>query len=243
VRLSNTLRFLGRNALLGGALLATVALSAALTMRVVLSSRAVAVPPLVGRALSEAGALAARRGLLVRVEGRRHDPSMPPDHVLAQEPLAGATLKAHRAVRIWVSLGQRHVSVPAVEGESVRTARLTLEQSSVPVARVVEVEDPAAEGTVLVQRPPAGPADIAAGASLLVSRGTEGASYVMPDLIGRDAAAVLAGLKAAGLTVAEVRYRTYPGVSPGVVLRQVPPAGHRVSRRTPLALDISRADS
>jgi len=234
--------FLGRNALLGLALLATLVVSALATMRVVLSSRDVAVPSLVGRPVPDAGREAAARGLLVRIEGRRHDPAVPAERVVAQEPPAGAALKAHRAVRIWVSLGPQRVTVPGVEGQSARAARIAFEQSGVPVARVVEIEDAAAEGTVLVQRPPAGESDLSAGgASLLVSRGPGGASFVMPDLIGRQASSVLAGLKAAGLKVSDVRYRTYPGVAPGIVLRQVPAAGYRVDARTPLVLDVSKA--
>jgi serine/threonine-protein kinase len=213
-------------------------------MRVVLSSRDVAVPGLAGRRLAEAEAQAAQRGLSVRVEGRRHDPAVPAEHVIAQEPPPGATLKAHRAVRVWVSLGPRRVAVPPVEGTTARTARITLEQAGVPVTRVVEVLDPAPEGTVLAQRPPPGEVDLSeGGASLLVSRGPEGVSYVMPDLIGRDSAQVLAALRAAGLKVTDVRYRSYPGVAPGIVLRQDPPAGHRVSARASLSLDVSRASS
>jgi serine/threonine-protein kinase len=238
------LRLLGRNALLGAALLATLGASALVTMRVVLSSRDVAVPSLAGRRLADAGAQAAQRGLALRVEGRRHDPAVPAEHVVAQEPPPGATLMAHRAVRVWVSLGPRRVTVPAVEGATARTARLALEQAGVPVARVVEIEESAAEGTVLAQRPPAGEVDLSeGGASLLVSRGRGGASYVMPDLIGREAAAVLASLRAAGLKVTDVRYRSYPGVAPGIVLRQEPAAGHRVSARGSVALDVSRAAS
>jgi len=238
------LRFLGQNALLGVALLLTLAASAVLTMRVVLASRDVAVPPLAGRVVADATILAAQRGLALRIEGRRYDPAVPAERIVAQEPPPGATLKAHRAVRVWVSLGPRRVSVPTVEGQSARTARIALEQSGVPVDHVIEVEDGAAEGTVLVQRPPAGEADISeGGASLLVSRGLGGASYVMPDLIGRDAAAALKALEAAGLKVSDVRYRTYPGVAPGIVLRQSPPAGHPVSPRAVLSLDVSKAAS
>jgi len=40
--------------------------------------------------------------------------------------------------------------------------------------------------------------------------------------------------------VAEVRYRTYPGVAPGIVLRQLPAAGHRVNARAQVSLDISK---
>ncbi len=241
---SSILRFIGRNALLGAAVTVTLALSTFATMRVVLSARDVAVPPLVGRTVPDAGADAAGRELAVRIEGRRHDPHIPADRVAAQEPAAGAMLKAHRAVRIWVSLGPRRTVVPPVEGQSVRTARITLEQLSVPLARVVEIGDVAPEGTVVVQRPPAGEADLSeGGVSLLISRGPGAASYVMPDLIGHPATAALASLREAGLNVESVSYRSYPGVEPGVVLRQRPPAGYRVSARSALALDVSKGAS
>ena len=238
------LRFLGRNALLGTALAASAATSALVTMRVVLSARDVAVPALVGRPLAEAEAQAQRRALVLRIEGRRHDASVGADRIVAQEPPAGAALKAHRAVRVWVSLGPRRATVPPVEGQSARTARIALEQGGVPVDRTVEVADAAPEGTVIVQRPSPGEADLSAGgASLLVSRGPGGASFVMPDLIGREASLAMSVLQSAGLKVGDVRYRSYPGVAPGIVLRQVPAAGYRVDARTALTLDVSRAES
>jgi len=214
------------------------------TMRVVLSARDVAVPSLVGRVLPDASAMAGQRGLDIRVEGRRYDLAVPADHVIAQEPPPGRTLKVHRHVRVWVSLGPRRITVPPVEGQSVRTARIALEQAGLPLAHVVEVSGLALEDTVLVQRPVSGETDAPGdGASLLVSRGPGRAAYVMPDLIGRRADAVMASLQRVGFKVADVRYRTYPGVAPGIVLRQLPPAGHRVDPRTPLSLDVSRAAS
>jgi serine/threonine-protein kinase len=238
------LRFLTRNAVLGAALLATLGVSAVLTMRVVLSARDVAVPSLVGRALPEASALAAQRGLAIQIEGRRHDADVAADHVIGQEPPPGGTLKAHRHVRVWVSLGPRHITVPAVVGQSARTARIALEQAGLHVAHVVEVKNSAPEDQVLVQRPPSGETDVSGDeASLLVSRGGGRAAYVMPDLIGRPAERVMASLLAAGFKVADVRYRTYPGVAPGIILRQLPPAGHRIDPRTPLSLDVSRGTS
>jgi len=75
---------------------------------------------------------------------------------------------------------------------------------------------------------------------VLVSRGPVGMEYLMPDLIGRRAADVLEGLRRAGLKVAEIRYRTYPGVAHGIVLRQMPAAGHPVSARSPISLDVSK---
>ena len=233
-----------RNGLLALALLATLGASALATMRVVLFAQDVQVPTVVGRRIPEAGALAARRGLSLRVEGRRHDSNVPVDAIVIQEPPGGGTLKAHRSIRVWLSLGPRRLVVPALEGEGLRTARVSLDQAQVPLGRVVEVDDPSPEGTILVQRPPAGEADAieGAGLALLVSRGPQNLDYLMPDLIGRIADRVLDGLRRAGLKVAEVRYRAYPGVAPGIVLRQLPPAGHRVSTRSAISLDVSRAE-
>jgi serine/threonine-protein kinase len=231
-----------KNGLLFLGLVVTLGASALLTMRAVLTSQDVVVPFLLGRRLPEAGTLAARRGLSLRMEGKRNDDRVPADQILAQEPNPGGVLKARRSIRVWLSQGPRRLAVPALEGESLRTARLTLEQAQLPIGRVIEVDDPRGEGTVLVQDPPPGEDEATgAGISLLVSRGPSGADYLMPDLIGRKAEDVLEGMRAVGLKVAEVRYRTYPGVAPGIVLRQAPAAGHRVSSRISVSLDISKA--
>lgn len=230
--------------LLGLALMLTAGLSALTTMRVVLTSQEVEVPALVGKRVGEAGQLASRHSLLLRVEGRRNDARVPADRIMAQEPAAGSRLKSQRSIRVWVSLGPRRLAVPPVEGESVRTGRMTLEQAQVPVGRIVEVPDGAEEGTVLMQNPPAGetsalPAD---GVSLLVSLGPSFSNFVMPDIIGRRALDVLDALRNAGLKVTDVRYRTYPGLPAGTVIRQYPPAGYRVSRHTSVVLEVSRTE-
>ncbi len=103
------------------------------------------------------------------------------------------------------------------------------------------MDDAAPEGTVIVQRPPAGEVDEVRTVALLVSRGQAGADYVMPDLIGRPAGDVIESLRRAGLRVVDVRYRAYPGVESGVVLRQTPSAGQRVNARVSIALDVSKA--
>ncbi len=236
--------FLFKHGMLAAALLATAGLSSLVTMRSVLTSQQVEVPSLLDKRMPEAGDLASRRGLLLRIEGKRNDPKIPLDHIVAQEPAPGAALKSQRSVRVWLSLGPRRLKVPALEGQSLRTGRLALDQSQVAIARVAEVDDPAAEGTVLVQRPPAGEVDaIEAGISLLVSRGSGRGDYLMPDLIGKRASDVLGTLQVAGLKVTDVRYRAYPGAQGGIVLRQSPAAGHRVSPHSAVALEVSKGDS
>ena len=228
--------------LLGAALAITAGLSALTTMRVVLKSQDVAVPSLLGRRVPDAGAVAAKQKLLLRVEGKRNDPRMAADLIVEQDPPAGSLLKTQRSVRVWVSLGPRRLVIPQVEGESLRSGRLTLEQAGVTVGRILEVTNAAEEGTILMQRPPAGETDKLGeeGASLLVSLGPGRRDYVMPDLIGRRASDVLVWLREAGLNVTDVTYRSYLGVEPGIVLRQSPASGYRVTPRGSVAIEVSR---
>ena len=229
--------------LLAVALAITAGLSALTTMRVVLKAQEVSVPSLLGRRVPDAGTVASRQKLLLRVEGKRNDPRMAADLIVEQDPPAGSLLKTQRSVRVWVSLGPRRLSVPPVEGESLRSGRLTLEQAGVNVGRILEVTNAADEGTILLQRPPAGDTEKLGeeGASLLVSRGPGNRDFVMPDFIGQRADAVLVKLREAGLNATDVVYRPYLGVEPGVVLRQTPPSGYRVTPRAAVALEVSRA--
>jgi beta-lactam-binding protein with PASTA domain len=62
----------------------------------------------------------------------------------------------------------------------------------------------------------------------------------MPDLIGVPGDGALEVLRAAGLRVTVVGQQPYPGVPPGTVLRQHPPAGFQVTSEEPVSLEVSR---
>jgi len=53
---------------------------------------------------------------------------------------------------------------------------------------------------------------------------------------------VLDSLRNAGLKVTDVRYRSYPGLPPGTIIRQFPPAGYRVNSHTSVTLEVSRGE-
>jgi beta-lactam-binding protein with PASTA domain len=76
--------------------------------------------------------------------------------------------------------------------------------------------------------------------ALLVNRGEQALYYVMPDLIGVDGQRAAAILRARGVRVAVVDSVPYPGVTPGVVLRQNPRAGFQIAPGDPIALEVSR---
>jgi eukaryotic-like serine/threonine-protein kinase len=230
----------GKLLLLGGALLLTYVLFFAVSMRFALKTREVEVPSLAGKTVNEARTLLADAGLNLRVEeGRRVDLKVPSGQVLMQEPQAGVRTRRERSVKVWVSSGPRATIVPALIGESERTAQLRLEQDGLQLAAVSEIRTtdyPA--GTVVAQMPP--PKTNSAQLALLVNRGEGGATYLMPDLIGVNGERAADVLRSRGFRVAVVGDQPYPGVPAGVVLRQRPQAGFQIAPGEPISLEVSR---
>lgn len=230
----------GKLLLLCGALLLTFVLFAGAAMRLALQTREVVVPPLAGRTVNEASALLAEVGLNLKTEeGRRIDANVPAGQIVTQEPNPGDRTRRQRSVRVWISAGPRSTIVPALVGESERTAQMRITQDGFAMAGLAEVrsaEYPA--GTVVAQNPPA--KSRSNSVSLLVNRGERGATYVMPDLIGVNGDRVADLLRVRGFRVAVVGDHPYPGVPGGVVLRQSPQAGFQIAPGEPIAIEVSR---
>jgi eukaryotic-like serine/threonine-protein kinase len=230
----------GKLLLLGGALLLTYILFAVATMRVALRSRDVTVPTLVGKTVNDATAALTQAGLNLKVEeGRRPDPKVAAGQILSQEPQPGVSTRRERSVKVWVSSGPRATIVPALIGESERTAQLRLQQDGFELAALSEVrtgEYPS--DAVIAQTPP--PKSNAARVALLVNRGERGATYVMPDLIGVNGDRAADVLRAHAFRVAVVGDHPYPGVPGGIVLRQSPQAGFQIAPGEPISLEVSR---
>jgi eukaryotic-like serine/threonine-protein kinase len=217
----------GKLLVLAGALILTYVLSAAIGMRVALKTREVQVPPLTA-------------GLNLKVEeGRRLDPKVPAGQIVTQDPAAGVRTRRERSVKVWVSGGPRSTTIPELSGESERTAQLRLQQEGLGLASIAEIRSadyPA--GTIVAQFP--APRTSAAQVALLVNRGERGARYVMPDLIGVDGSRAAEVLRARGFRATVVGDHPYPGVAPGIVLRQNPQAGFQIGPGDPISLEVSR---
>jgi beta-lactam-binding protein with PASTA domain len=230
----------GKLLVLVGALILTYVLSAAIGMRVALKTREVQVPPLTGKTVNEATGLLTEAGLNLKVEeGRRLDPKVPAGQIVTQDPVAGVRTRRERSVKVWVSGGPRATTIPELSGESERTAQLRLQQEGLGLASTAEIRSsdyPA--GTVVAQFPAARTS--AAQVALLVNRGERGARYVMPDLIGVDGSRAAEVLRARGFRATVVGDHPYPGVAPGIVLRQSPQAGFQIAPGEPISLEVSR---
>lgn len=230
----------GKLLVLAGGLALTYVLFAAVGMRLALKTREVIVPTLAGRTVNEATALLTDAGLNLKVEeGRRLDPKVPAGQIVTQDPVPGIRTRRERSVKVWVSGGPRSMTVPALGGESERTAQLRLQQEGLALSTMAEIRSadfPA--GTIVAQSP--APKSNAAQVALLVNRGERGARYVMPDLIGVNGERAADLLRARGFRATVVGDHPYPGVPAGVVLRQSPQAGFQIAPGEPISLEVSR---
>jgi serine/threonine-protein kinase len=230
----------GKLLLLAAALLATYGLFAAAAMRIALRSREVVLPDLRGKTVSDATAALSEAGIRLRVEEpRRIDPKVPAGGILAQEPAPGTPVRPQRSIKVWVSAGARASTVPALEGQTSRTAEIRLKQDGIEIADMAEIRSGDYVPDAVVAQDPA-PQSAASRVALLVNRGEAGATYVMPDLIGVNGDRAAELLRARGFRVAVVGQQPYPGVPAGVVIRQSPQGGFQIAPGEAISLEVSR---
>jgi serine/threonine-protein kinase len=230
----------GKLLVLAAALGATFLVFFGIAMRAALRAREVQVPSLSGRSVAEATQILADVGLGVRVdESRRSDEKVPEGRIVQQDPPAGVQARSQRTVRVWVSTGPRVTTVPILVGQTERTAQIRLEQDGLEVASLTEFRSPDYPAdAIIAQDPP--PGSRASTVALLVNRGEQAATYVMPDVIGTDGARAATFLRSRGFRVTIVGSQPYPGVPPGTVVRQQPAGGFRVAAAESISLEVSR---
>jgi len=238
--LSHRLRHTGRLLAIGALLVATYLLFAVTAMRVALKVREVPVPDLRNRTVAEATAILENDGLVLSIdESGRLDPKIPAGRIAIQEPNAGSVTRRQRSIRVWVSRGARVTTIPPLTGETERSAQLRLQEDGLSLVGLAEVRSSEyPSGTVIAQEPP-GSAH-GTEVALLVNRGEQANGYVMPDLIGVAGSRAVDLLRAHGFRVTIVGEIPYPGIPPGIVLRQSPSAGFQIAAGEPISLEVSR---
>jgi beta-lactam-binding protein with PASTA domain len=230
----------GKLLILLTALAVTYFVFAAGAARIALKAREVKVPDLHGRSLSSSSAALSDLGLQVRVdETRRTTSDVPEGYVATQDPTAGSTVRRGRSIKVWLSAGTLVGKVPDLVGETEQEARMRLQQSGISVGSVAEIRSTEyPPDTVIGEEPPAN--SNSSTVSLLVNRGDRGPTYLMPDLIGVDGDRAAEFLRRKGFRVAVVGSQPYPGIPPGVVLRQSPQSGFQVAPGQAISIEVSR---
>jgi beta-lactam-binding protein with PASTA domain len=231
---------IGRFLILVSALIGTFGIFFLAGMRVTTRAREVTVPDLKGKSAAESRALLEDMGLTLRIDDiRKPDKSVPPDRVLDQDPAAGLVVRRQRAVKVRLSEGQVEPVVPSVTDMAERTADLTLTSDQIAVGYRAEIRSARYRPGVVVAQDPIG-GRRSATVNLVVNHDDSTAGFVAPDLIGTMAIRSADVLRKQGFRVAITSESNYPGLPPGVVIRQTPQPGYRIQASDPITLEVSK---
>jgi serine/threonine-protein kinase len=194
----------------------------------------------VGQSLADATTIANSLELQLNVEEmRRPDAKVPDGHVLGQEPPAGSQSRRQRSVRVWLSSGPRIARAPALVGESQRAAEIRIVQDGLQPGPVAEIRSALYPPDVVVAQDPS-PGVETSEVRLLVNRGEDRASYVMPDLIGVNGDRAADLLRSQGFRVSITAQATAAGLPGGIVTRQSPAGGYQVHPGDAISIEVSR---
>ena len=236
--LRERLEWVSRMALLVFILAAAAFLSAITAMRIAIHGREVNMPNLVGKNVSEANGLLHSRGLVLRVADRVYS-ELPINVVVRQSPPPGMLMKVSQQAHVVLSLGQRQLQIPLLEGNSLRVSRIELLRAGLQVGEVSSITTPDEPvDTVMLQTPRPGAGAATPRVDVLVSAGTRDPAYVMPHLVGLNEADAQHRLDVAGLR-RKVNYVSAPQWPHGAVVDQTPLSGQRIPGSITIELTVA----
>jgi len=213
-------------------------LSAITAMRIAIHGRETTMPNLVGKDVGEASKALRSKGLLLRVADRVYS-DVPINQVIRQTPPPGMLMKVSQQAHVVLSLGQRELQIPPLEGNSLRVSRIELLRGGLQVGEVSSVNLPELPtDMVLQQNPKPGRGAATPRVDMLVSAGPKEPAYVMPYFLGLNEIEAEHRLDQASLH-RKIDYVAAPQWPHGMVIDQSPLAGTRIGASTEVELTIA----
>jgi eukaryotic-like serine/threonine-protein kinase len=224
-------------------LAAAAFLSAIMTIRIAIRGRQVQMPSLAGKSVSDAETLLRQRGLDLKIADKVYD-AAPAGQIVRQSPPAGIEVKVSQSAHVVVSLGQMKITVPTLDGESLRVARIELLKSGLQLGEISQLYlDDVPGDAVLEQSQTPGTQATSPRVDVLMPEGPRPSAVVMPFLIGAQGADAQRQMTGAGFTNVKVTQVTAPQWPVGTVIDQTPPAGSRAAKDGEIEIKVATATS
>jgi eukaryotic-like serine/threonine-protein kinase len=216
--------------------------SALLAMRFAIQGREVHVPRLTGLSPAEAEHLANSDGLVLSVENRFYNATVPEGKIVSQSPEQNATVRRGWKIRVAESLGPQRAAIPNLLGQSQHAAGINISRRSLEIGTVGSIHLPGAQPEIVVaQSPPAEATEVTSPkVGLILSAADNGQRYVMPSFVGRSVAEATDAVQKAGLTMGKVHVSDSGIGAAGVIVHQSPPAGQRVSAGAMVSFEVKK---
>lgn len=217
-------------------------LSAVIFSQVLLKSEVVSVPDLVGKPVAQARAELQKKDLTLAQKGTEPSDRFDKGLIVRQDPASGSRIRVTRIVQVTTSSGSGTVTVPDLSGKTLEETLTLLQAAGLTRGKMTQVHTAKLPAGRIIDQHPAPGVVVERGfaVGLLLSQGGLDERYMMPDLIGLKADAIIGRLDASGFKVADIRYVYYPGAPAGLIVKQDPPNGYRIQKRNRISFEVSR---
>ncbi len=210
------------------------------TMKALIKGKEIETPALTGKSVKDVEKIAHdNKVYLTKIIGnydRHYQPSM----VISQVPDPGVRIKERSFIKIFVSSNVVEVIVPDLSGRDLNGCEKILSDNSLRKRYVsyMDAEDVPVDFILAQSHPPGTRVPTGTEIDMLVSRGTGEKSYIMPDVIGKLASKVKEYFQSLNLIVLEDQV-PYPGLEPGLVVRQYPLSGYPINAKARITIGVS----
>lgn len=215
---------------------------ALISFHAVLRGEMVTLPNIVGKTLDEARVELDKKKLFIKKEGEKFDSRWDRGKIIFQDPSPGSKLNINKVVRVILSAGSEKVIVPELIRKNIQAAGEILKKAGLNKGRVSQVHTSEySAGKIFAQCPlPSEEVPRNSLVSYLVSQGQREKKYIMPDLLGQHSETVMAKLRELSFRVEDARPVYYPGLEPGIIIKQFPPHGFVIQKNYPITLEVSK---
>ncbi|GJQ63792.1 MAG: hypothetical protein SCALA702_28450 [Melioribacteraceae bacterium] len=180
-------------------------------------------PNFEGKSKEEAVSMLQSLNLNPVVEGPRYDERVPKDHVIFQNPRPGTMVKENRRIYIYVSGGDPLISMPDLNGKTIRDARVTVNRLGLIMGEVEQIRSEYPRDLIIGQKYDPG-TRLAKGdtVSLQVSVGPQVGKIRVPNIIGQVVATGERKLRENSLRLGKITYIASRSLLPNTIIEQYP---------------------
>jgi beta-lactam-binding protein with PASTA domain len=203
------------------------------------------VPDVVEMTVAEAESTLAQAGLRLVETSQEYDPFIPPGMILWQQPEGGSLVKGRgRNIDVIISKGGEKVTVPNLQGVSLRQARFLLERVGLGMGKITWMYTEDFPEQVVISSAPGYKAVVYQGEviDLLVSQGPVPPTAVVPDFVGQSLEGAILLARDAGLKIGTISYRYEDELLPETVVEQSVESGEEIRRDSIIDLVVSTID-
>jgi len=212
------------------------------TVSLLVKGDEITAPDLIGRSLTEAYAIAAKKGIILKKVIGDFGAAYAANTVVNQFPAPDSGVKEKSVLKIFVASELGQTVVPELRAKNQRECDVLLKNSKLKKGHVafISSRDVPLDNVIGQSVPAASRVAVGSAIDLIISKGGESLSFVMPDLIGKQADKVLVFFETQGLKISKIEEIAYFGLKPGIILKQFPSPGFEISAKNLIGIQVSK---